>query len=68
MAKYRFGRLGEEFKKEISTIIKDEVKDPRVGFVSVMDDFSAFKTMAGKLVAPATIPQFTVICVPDDFP
>ncbi|MDD2497082.1 MAG: 30S ribosome-binding factor RbfA [Desulfitobacteriaceae bacterium] len=37
MAKYRFGRLGEEFKKEISTIIKDEVKDPRVGFVSVVD-------------------------------
>ncbi|MGI6065035.1 MAG: 30S ribosome-binding factor RbfA [Bacillota bacterium] len=37
MAKYRFGRLGEEFKKEISSIIKDEVKDPRVGFVSIVD-------------------------------
>lgn len=37
MAQYRFGRLSEEFKKEISTIIKDEVKDPRVGFVSVVN-------------------------------
>ena len=36
MAQYRFGRLAEEFKKEISAIIKDEVNDPRVGFVSVV--------------------------------
>lgn len=36
MAQYRFGRLAEEFKKEISVILKDEVKDPRIGFVSVV--------------------------------
>jgi len=36
MVQYRSGRLAEEFKKEISDIIKNEVKDPRVGFVSVV--------------------------------
>jgi ribosome-binding factor A len=36
MVQYRLGRLAEEFKKEISDIIKNEVKDPRVGFVSVV--------------------------------
>lgn len=36
MAQYRFGRISEEFKKEVSGIIKDELKDPRVGFVSVV--------------------------------
>lgn len=36
MAQYRFGRLAEEFKKEISAIIKDDLNDPRVGFVSVV--------------------------------
>ncbi|HHT63360.1 MAG: 30S ribosome-binding factor RbfA [Bacillota bacterium] len=36
MVQYRSGRVAEEFKKEISDIIKNEVKDPRVGFVSVV--------------------------------
>lgn len=36
MVQYRSGRLSEEFKKEISDIIKNQVKDPRVGFVSVV--------------------------------
>ncbi len=36
MVQYRSSRLSEEFKKEISEIIKNEVKDPRVGFVSVV--------------------------------
>ncbi|MGI6684817.1 MAG: 30S ribosome-binding factor RbfA [Bacillota bacterium] len=37
MVQYRSGRLAEEFKREISDIIKNEVKDPRVGFVSVVN-------------------------------
>jgi len=36
VSQYRFGRLAEEFKKEVSDIIKNEVKDPRIGFVSVV--------------------------------
>jgi len=36
MAKYRSGRLAEEFKREISAILKDDLKDPRIGFVSVV--------------------------------
>lgn len=30
MAKYRSGRINEEVKKEISNIIQNEVKDPRI--------------------------------------
>lgn len=37
MVRYRFGRLAEEFKKEISNIIQNEIKDPRVGFVSIIN-------------------------------
>ncbi len=44
MAQYRTGRLSEEFKKEISDIIKNDLKDPRVGFVSVV-----FVEMSGDL-------------------
>lgn len=36
MAHYRSSRLGEELKKEIYEIIKNDVKDPRVGFVSII--------------------------------
>lgn len=36
MVQYRTGRLSEEFKKEISEIIQNDIKDPRVGFVSVV--------------------------------
>lgn len=30
MAKYRSGRINEEMKKEISNIIQNDVKDPRI--------------------------------------
>ncbi|MBB3109437.1 ribosome-binding factor A [Paenibacillus phyllosphaerae] len=35
MAKIRVGRVGEQIKKEISTIIQTELKDPRIGFITV---------------------------------
>ncbi|WP_018132516.1 30S ribosome-binding factor RbfA [Effusibacillus pohliae] len=35
MGKIRVGRVGEQLKKEISDIIRNELKDPRVGFVTV---------------------------------
>ncbi|MDZ7543849.1 ribosome-binding factor A, partial [Clostridium perfringens] len=30
MANYRGGRINEEVKREISVIIRDEIKDPRM--------------------------------------
>ena len=36
MAQYRKNRLAHDMKKEISDIIQNEMKDPRLGFVSVM--------------------------------
>ncbi len=35
MAKVRVGRIGEQIKKEISQIIQYELKDPRIGFVTI---------------------------------
>ncbi|MDP5273484.1 30S ribosome-binding factor RbfA [Chengkuizengella axinellae] len=35
MAKIRVGRIGEQIKKELSFILQTEIKDPRVGFVTV---------------------------------
>jgi len=35
MAKVRVGRIGEQIKKEISQLIQYELKDPRIGFVTV---------------------------------
>jgi len=35
MAKFRTGRVGEQIKKEISSLIQMELKDPRIGFVTV---------------------------------
>ncbi|GIM47843.1 ribosome-binding factor A [Collibacillus ludicampi] len=35
MAKIRVNRVGEQIKKEISDIIQNELKDPRIGFVTV---------------------------------
>lgn len=35
MAKIRVGRVGEQIKKELSHIIQSELKDPRVGFITV---------------------------------
>lgn len=38
MAKYRSGRINEEFKREISNIIRNDIKDPRLSaMVSVTD-------------------------------
>lgn len=33
----RLGRLAEEIKREVSSIIAKEVKDPRLGLVSITD-------------------------------
>jgi ribosome-binding factor A len=35
MAKIRVGRVGEQIKKELSLIIQTEIKDPRIGFITV---------------------------------
>lgn len=35
MARVRVGRVGEQIKKELSHIIQTEIKDPRVGFLTV---------------------------------
>lgn len=35
MAKFRAGRVGEQIKKEISSVIQTELKDPRIGFITV---------------------------------
>lgn len=38
MAKYRAGRINEEVKKEVSSIIHNDIKDPRLSaMVSVTD-------------------------------
>ena len=35
MAKIRVGRVGEQIKKEMSQILQKELKDPRIGFITV---------------------------------
>lgn len=35
MSKQRARRVSEEIKKEVATILRDEVKDPEVGFVTI---------------------------------
>ncbi|WP_308639287.1 30S ribosome-binding factor RbfA [Paenibacillus silvisoli] len=35
MAKVRVGRVGEQIKKELSQLIQSELKDPRIGFITV---------------------------------
>jgi len=35
MARRRVARLGEQFRREITEILQREVKDPRVGFVTI---------------------------------
>jgi ribosome-binding factor A len=37
MARIRVSRVGEQIKKEIVDILRYEVKDPRVGFVTITD-------------------------------
>ncbi len=37
MAKHRAFRLAETIKAEVSQIIREEIKDPRLGFVTVTD-------------------------------
>jgi ribosome-binding factor A len=49
MAKVRVGRVGEQIKKELSHIIQSELKDPRIGFITVTgvevtNDLSQAKT------------------------
>ncbi|MCC3381306.1 30S ribosome-binding factor RbfA [Paenibacillus farraposensis] len=35
MAKIRTGRVGEQIKKELSQLIQTDLKDPRIGFITV---------------------------------
>jgi ribosome-binding factor A len=35
MARVRVGRVGEQIKKELSQIVQLELKDPRIGFLTV---------------------------------
>ena len=35
MSRVRNSRVGEQMKKELSQIIQQEIKDPRIGFVTV---------------------------------
>jgi ribosome-binding factor A len=35
MAKIRVSRVGEQIKKEIVDIVRNDIKDPRVGFVTI---------------------------------
>jgi ribosome-binding factor A len=35
MARIRISRVGEQVKKELSQILQREIKDPRIGFVTV---------------------------------
>lgn len=35
MARIRVGRVGEQVKKELSVLLQTELKDPRIGFVTV---------------------------------
>ncbi|WP_028561390.1 30S ribosome-binding factor RbfA [Paenibacillus pinihumi] len=35
MPNFRVGRVGEQIKKELSLIIQQELKDPRIGFITV---------------------------------
>ena len=35
MSKLRVSRIGEQMKKELSQIVQREIKDPRIGFVTV---------------------------------
>jgi ribosome-binding factor A len=36
LSKHRDDRIGEELKKEISDILQNEIKDPDLGFVSIV--------------------------------
>lgn len=35
MASHRANRVAEEIKREVTQMLRDEIKDPRVGFVTV---------------------------------
>jgi len=35
MTSHRANRVAEEIKKEITQMLRDEIKDPRVGFITV---------------------------------
>lgn len=36
LSKHRYDRIGEELKKEISDILQNDIKDPDLGFVSIV--------------------------------
>jgi ribosome-binding factor A len=35
MARIRVGRVGEQIKKELSMILQQDLKDPRIGFITI---------------------------------
>lgn len=45
MANYRAGRINEELKKEISNIIRNDIKDPRVSAMVSVTNVSATKDL-----------------------
>lgn len=54
MAKHRSNRLAESLKQEISQMIREELKDPRIGFatvtsIEVADDLSHAKVYVSVL-------------------
>lgn len=57
MSKHRANRLAETLKEEISQIIREELKDPRIGFVTVTnvevaDDLGHAKVYISVLGSP----------------
>ncbi|WP_138205663.1 30S ribosome-binding factor RbfA [Haloimpatiens lingqiaonensis] len=45
MGKYRAGRINEELKREISSIIQNDIKDPRVGTMISVTDVNVTKDL-----------------------
>lgn len=45
MANYRAGRINEELKKEISNIIRNDIKDPRVSAMVSVTNVTATKDL-----------------------
>jgi ribosome-binding factor A len=37
MTRVRVSRVGEQIKKEINDIVRNDVKDPRIGFLTITD-------------------------------
>lgn len=45
MGKYRGGRINEELKKEISSIIQNDIKDPRISSMISVTDVNVTKDL-----------------------